>query len=464
MRYTYALLIVIATINLLSCKKSDSTDKLPERPAAVTPIGTPVGNADTKTISTSGGSIKSTDGRIELVFPAGALNTNTNISIQPVTNTSPGGIGLSYHLMPEGITFNKPVNLIYHYSKEEVNGTLPYLLYIAYQDSARHWKADFKKRNVDTTASTVTLGITHFSIWSMGDRVNLFYTPAISEVHENETREFRVVLNDPSQSSDDDLPALPTATELPANTLSNWKINGRNDISANGTITPTGNKGIYKAPANIPQRRPVQISVEVEYTIVLYNNGNVVSSINKLVLFSDLTLLPSIYEFKVGIDYRDKGVAGYLGQEYRDVATFDLKISKTIDANGLPKYDATATNIVNYTPTVTPLTQTYPTIIPGSTYTYNWTADGIGQTNITGVKVASDGDSTVDLEFIHAGTLSPGGTWSSTNPDLSGTIPSQPLGGTNGIPSGTIVKLKQETQNYFPIQGGGFVIVMVPKL
>lgn len=465
MRYTYVLLfILILTVLFSSCKKSDSSDQLPDRQPAVTPVGTPVGTADTKTIGTAGGSIKSTDGRIELVFPSGALNANTTISIQPVTNTSPGGIGLSYHLMPDGITFTKPVNLIYHYTNDEVNGTLPYLLYIAYQDNAMQWKADFKKRNVDTTARTVTLGITHFSIWSMGDRLNLFCNPSLEELHENETREISAALVDPSQPSDDDLPPLPTVTPLPASALSNWKVNGQSGTSTNGTITPHENKATYKAPSNIPQRRTVQISVELKYTIVLYNNGNVVSSVNKLILFKDLKLLPSVYEFKVKIDFRDKGVAGFLGQEYRDQATFDLAISKTRDANGFDKFDAIATNIVNYAPTVTPLTQTYPTPIPGSTFTYNWTADGIGQCNITSVKLSSGIDSTVELEFIHTGTLSPGNTWSSVNPTLSGTVPSQPMGGTSGIPAGTTVKLKEETQNYLPIQGGGFVIVIVPKL
>ena len=464
MRYTYVLVcILFTTVLFSSCKKSDSPDQLPDRQPAVTAVGIPVGSADTKTIGTAGGFLKSADGRIELVFPAGALNANTSISIQPVTNTSPGGIGLSYHLMPDGINFSKPVNLIYHYTNEEVNGTLPFLLYIAYQDNALQWKADFKKRNIDTTARTVTLGITHFSIWSMGDRLQLFCTPPLEELHENETREIRAVLVDPSQPSNDELPPLPGETAMPASTLSNWKVNGHNGNSTDGTIAPNDNKATYKAPSDIRQRRTVQISVELKYTIVLYNNGNAVSSVNKLVLFKDLILLPSVYEFKVNIDFRDKGVSGYIGQEYRDVATFDLKITKTREPNGLEKFDAIATNIINSAPTVTPLSQTYPTPIPGSTFTYTWTPDGIGQTNITGVKVNSGADTTVNLEFLHTGTLSPGNTWSSVNPTLSGTVPSQPFGGTTGIPSGTTVILKQETQGYFPLPGGGFEIVLVPK-
>ena len=146
-------------------------------------------------------------------------------------------MGISYHLMPDGITFNKPVNLVYHYTGEEVNGTNPYLLYIAYQDNAMQWKADFKKRNVDTVAKTVTLGITHFSIWSMGDRLQ-FCTPTNEELHENETREFRAVLTDPSPSSNDEVPALPGETVLPANVVSRWRVNGTTGNVTIGSITP----------------------------------------------------------------------------------------------------------------------------------------------------------------------------------------------------------------------------------
>ena len=40
----------------------------------------------------------------------------------------------------------------------------------------------------------------------------------------------------------------------------------------------------------------------------MYNNGNAVSSVNQLILFKDLTLLPSTFKFKVGIHIKDKGV------------------------------------------------------------------------------------------------------------------------------------------------------------
>jgi hypothetical protein len=469
MRFTYALCLygLLMIMGLFpSCKKSDSPEELRDRPAAITPVGTPIGPQTSKSIGTSGGSISSPDGRIELTFPAGALNANTTISIQPVTNTCPGGIGISYHLMPDGISFSKPVNLVYHYTKEEVNGSMPYLLYIAYQDNAMQWKADFKKRNVDTVAKTVTLGITHFSIWSMGDRLHLFCTPPDEEVHENETREFRAVLVDPAQpSANDDLPALPGETVLPANVVSRWRVNGITGNSSVGSITPNENKATYKAPSNIPQRRSVQVSVELNYTITVYNNGAAVSSVNQLILFKDLTLLPSTYKFKVNIHIKDKGVAGFIGQLYEDWATFDLELKKVPDPVQQYIYVATATNIVNYEPKVTPATQTYPTPAPG-TFTWNWVPDPIGQTNITGVKVNSFiiGDTTINLEFLHTGTLSPGNTWSSTVPTLSGTVASQPFGGTAGLPSGVIVRLKEETQNSWPANDGGFMVVLVPIL
>ncbi len=454
--------LVAAMIVCASCKKTDAPADIPSLPPAVTPIGTPVGSPNTKNIGTAGGSIMSVDGRIELVFPAGALSTNTNISIQPVANTCPGGIGLSYHLMPDGTTFSKPVSLIYHYSKEEVNGTLPYLLYIAYQDDAMHWKADYKKRNVDTVAKTVTLATSHFSIWSMGDRLHLFCTPAEEELYANDTREIRAVLSDPPPpSSDDDLSPLPTETALPADRVSNWKVNGHSGNAADGTIDPHGNTATYTAPADIKQKRTVQISTEVKYDIVMFNNGQVVASINKLILFIRLTLLPSMYEFTVNIDFKDNGVAGFAGQTYEDKASFDLTIQKTKDAMGDLTIVALGANFKNYAPTVTPLTKTYPT--PLGTFTWTWVPDATGETNITGINVSSFNDSSVNLEFVHTGTLSPGNTWQSTNPTTSGTIASQPLGGSYGIPAGTRVKFKAETQRDFVSPNGDYVIVLTPK-
>ncbi len=86
---------------------------------APAPKGDPWGSATTQMIDASGGSVTSADGRITLNIPAGALGTATTVSIQPITNTTPNGIGLGYRLQPEGTNFGVPVNLTFHLSATE---------------------------------------------------------------------------------------------------------------------------------------------------------------------------------------------------------------------------------------------------------------------------------------------------------------------------------------------------------
>lgn len=365
MRFSFTIRNLLMLLSLLfvlnSCKKPGSSNNPPpiNLPPAVTPVGTPVGNAVSKMIGSTGGSLASPDGRVELTIPAGALSSNTNISIQPVTNQAPGGIGLSYHLMPDGTKFAKPVTLKYRYTDTEINGTLPYLLYIAYQDSLRQWKADFKNRNVDTTAKTVSADISHFSIWSMGDRLIIYADP--SELTENETSALKVFLQSPPEQasgSEDDLPPLPSTTLLSDNAVSNWKVNGRTGNNQDGTITGSGSNVTYKAPSPIDKNRAVQVSAELNYSIVIYNNGKAVSSVNKLILFTTLSLLSSEFEYTVETEFIDSAITGWRGQIYKDKASFDLSIKKTKDNRGIPTLIVLASNFKNYAPTVSPVSQT----------------------------------------------------------------------------------------------------------
>lgn len=452
------VVLVLLTLYTYSCKKPGSSNNTSSSYIpAVTPVGTPVGNPVSKTIGSSGGSLVSPDGRIELNIPAGALSSNTNISIQPVTNEAPGGIGLSYHLMPDGTKFATPVTLTYHYTDKEINGTLPYLLYIAYQDSLLQWKADYKNRNVDTIAKTVSLGISHFSIWSLGDNLVLNLTPPQEELYENETREIRAVVvsrSVASGSAADELPPLPQESQLSNEAVINWKVNGAIGGNAqNGTINGNGSTVTYKAPSVVERERAVQVAVELNYSISFFNNGRLVSSTNRLILFKNIKLLPSKFEYTIETEYVDSAVTGYKGgQIYFDKASFDISIKKTKDNMGLPMIVVLASNFQNYPPSVSPSTKTY---IDG--ITWDWIPDGIGLTNITAVKFLNgltlsdstfffDGDSMFRLEFLHTGALNPGFNWkTSAN---SGTNPPTPLGGSSGLPSGVDMKLIPRDQSY----------------
>ncbi len=147
MKQLYSLLVVLTLFS--GCKKTSSTGTNTggndDGPPDVTAVGAPAGNLVSKTIGAAGGIITSTDGRVDLIIPAGALSGDVAISIQPITNECPGGIGLAYDLQPNGTKFLTPATLILHYTDDDVNGTDPLLVNLAFQDSLDQWEVNVVK-------------------------------------------------------------------------------------------------------------------------------------------------------------------------------------------------------------------------------------------------------------------------------------------------------------------------------
>src|SRR5687767_11364860 len=122
-RLNYLWFSLIVVLLAVACSKSGKpgTEPPPTIPtvpneAEKTPVGTPIGNAEQQQIGTNGGIFTAAGGRITLDFPSGALNTNTTITIQPVTNNCPGGTGDVMRITPHNVNFNKPVKLGFSYS------------------------------------------------------------------------------------------------------------------------------------------------------------------------------------------------------------------------------------------------------------------------------------------------------------------------------------------------------------
>src|SRR5579864_3487419 len=162
----YSILLILAFA--CACKKSISpgsgstgTGSTTDTSVAITAVGTPVGTPVTKTIGAAGGTISSADGRIDLIIPPGALSSDLAITIQPITNQCPGGLGAGYDFLPNGTKFSTPATLIFHYADSDVNGTDPDLIYYATQDSSRAWDVDIEK-DVDTVAKTISFDVHHF--------------------------------------------------------------------------------------------------------------------------------------------------------------------------------------------------------------------------------------------------------------------------------------------------------------
>jgi hypothetical protein len=429
------------------CKKSNSGSSgftVPSGPPASTPVGTPAGAAVTSTIGPGGGMVLSADGRVELRFPANALAADTDITIQPVSNTAPGGRGLSYHLMPDGIKFKIPVSLIFHYTPADENGTLPFLFYIASQDSTGVWQADFKNRLVDTVAKTATLPISHFSVWDLGSQVNLFPSPpGVSAGGKSEL--YVTILSDegdasPGAGGEFSLSALPDATPVPNSNISNWTVNGKTGGNAqDGTVSGSETE-TYTAPATIDKQRTVQISGSMNFGIKGWNNGKQVLQTTKFILFTDILLQSQKLSFSVSVTFTWYNTSVLINDVYTDAASFQVDIDGS---------KSTFSNFVNQAPTVKPASGS-----SGLTQCV-WIPDGIGLTNITGgLGVISPVDNSLNLYLSHTNTVSP--TWKYTDISDGETWT---IGGVEdiGFPSGLSFIAKDSAQK--GIESTGFQVV-----
>jgi hypothetical protein len=235
---------------------------------ASTEVGRACGDPSEKQIGKEGGSLVSGDGKIELVFPDGALTSKTNISIQPSINTARDGVGFGYSLEPSGIQFKKPVQLIFHYTARDMSGGSPQLMGIASQDEKGVWYG-LQNLKLDTVTHVVSGFISHFSTWALSwsyhlspertrvkvkGRVKLFlYATPIGKVSATEhTEVVRSIYGDNLENP------------------RSWSVNGKkNGNSEYGTIDdaywPALDRYVtYKAPDQVPSPNPVDITLEIE--------------------------------------------------------------------------------------------------------------------------------------------------------------------------------------------------------
>lgn len=235
-----------------------------QRPA--TEVGTPMGTPASKTIGTSGGELVSGDGLLKLEVPEGALSADTELVMQPITNTSYGAAGVAYRLTPDGLKFAKPVTLRFTYTDDDVAGSSPAMLVIVTQKSDRSWEPVLDGYALDTTAKTVSITTTHFTDWGKMRTVDL--VPAFSKVKVGQTASpyvqqcFRGV-------GEAGAGQTPFCYHLSANEavkyISNWSVNGvTGGNSTVGTITGDIEIGRFVAPDEVPDTKIVLLTVDAK--------------------------------------------------------------------------------------------------------------------------------------------------------------------------------------------------------
>ena len=270
MRATRHLLLWSAiAITSAACGSSNSTsgpvDAPPSEVAeiAFTPPGTPVGPASATMVPVTGGVVTSADQRLAIEVPAGALTAAQNITIQPISNGSPGGKGLAYRLGPEGQTFSSPVKVTFRYDDSDIAGSEPLALKIAYQDKLGRWNAITEVVR-DEAAKTITVQAKHFSDWSLLGGWQL--RPPTSVVSLGKAVDLTVMGCASKGSGDDELASLmyTCVPETENFTVKLWNVNGVEHGSlALGRLTPTGEgTARYVAPNTAPAPKENPVSVE----------------------------------------------------------------------------------------------------------------------------------------------------------------------------------------------------------
>jgi hypothetical protein len=248
----------------------------------------------------AGGAISTPDGELTLLFPAGALKEATAITIQPVENKVPGPFGKrAYVFGPAGLKTAKPVEVVRHYQPEEMNGTAPEVVGVAYQDADNTWRGRLDLQ-VDKTNQTLTTTVPDFG-HPMGYYEQFFMYPDSAVLSIGQKEEIEIWYQKGRKDTDRDdffvpLPGVgtngPNAWVLNNTQIRNWRVNGKlqgqagqkpDPVSGHFTPADEGAWGTYYAPAAIPPagQNPVAISVELNLKgkgmVMLVGNFRIVS-------------------------------------------------------------------------------------------------------------------------------------------------------------------------------------------
>ncbi len=258
-------LIVCGAVALVcfgsSCGGGAQTQPLPANEIALTPVGTATGDAVQTMVPTTGGTLVSADGRLTLEVPPGALQASRLLSIAPITNQAPGGVGVAYRLGPDGTAFSAPVKLTFKYGDADIAGSEALALKVATQNADGSWGA-LKSDTRDDAAKTIGAETSHFSDWSLVAGFQL--RPPTALLRAGATVELAVYACTNRVDGTDELAELRYKCRPDPDffTVQAWAANGVvNGNASVGTFTAaTDTSATFRAPAVAPAMNPVVVS------------------------------------------------------------------------------------------------------------------------------------------------------------------------------------------------------------
>ena len=128
--------------------------------------GHPPGGMPTATVvGMTGGAVTSSDGKLALAIPAGAVGGNVTITTEPATPPAAGAVGTVYEIGPSGTQFAMPVTLTLYYAAADVAGMTESSLRVA-TFAGGSWQI-LPGAVVDTQNKTVSGVTTHLSPYAI---------------------------------------------------------------------------------------------------------------------------------------------------------------------------------------------------------------------------------------------------------------------------------------------------------
>jgi hypothetical protein len=356
----------------------------------ITPLGDTAGTPVSGPIGASGGTLTSSDGRVQLVVPAGALSQTTNITIQPIVNLCPGGIGLAYNLLPNGTQFAVPASLIFKYTSDEVNGTDPFLVTSAFQDSVGAWEVNDTEKDVDTVNNKISFDINHFTPYNFVPEIVVIPNPLY--VIENQTSVVKVkVWVIPKHGTYKGGKYILSISDVAKSSVSNWQLHNYQAAGADGTLVGNGNTAVYQAPANIDENKNVEVSCDINLSATVNLKGGKTRVYNALHESTLIGLKSGVFSFDVSISCIMHHTSFYIADVYEDGASMQVDV----------KYnDVTVSKFENQPPTADPSTDQF------GDATVSFVPDKYGIINIVSA-TGINKDGTIIITPKESGTMYP---------------------------------------------------------
>lgn len=343
MKKIASFILLFVSVNVSA--QNDAAEDTATTPV-ITAVGEPAGRKTEIKINKDGGSLKSSDGMAELIFPPGAVSKKTDISIQPITNLMTNGNAMAYRFEPSGIQFQKPVQVIFHYDEDETKDSMQLLLGIAMQDTKGQWLS-LNKFDLDTVAKTISGSINHFSDWSSFSELRI--DPGYARIKINKTKGLEItnVSASPAGPGDGDILSPLSSKKIPGRVIwhANEILNGNSVVGTISASTRTIAK--YKAPEQVPVNNPVAVTATLLGFVYKTKIKGQVVTFENLKLVSNILVYDDAYEVSMITEIQDPTGTCLGGTTYRDTGSFVVSMNGR-EARVIEKVNKNISASLNY--------------------------------------------------------------------------------------------------------------------